>query len=431
MELQNVLAVGLVVLLGALAVFATFAPPVGHRLHDRAHPLTAQADARAEANADARAGTDSITEGDLRPAALDRVLRVGTWLFLFVVAAVVAATNLWADRAALIVVLLAIASVYVFIVHELLPGGRPDPLVLTSEGVLGLLFAGLLVGMTGGALSPFTAVFAMLVAGASVVVSERTTVVVAASAGIAYLAAVAIGGPNPLTPLAVALVAVNLAVVFLVGYVGMALAAEHRRARHEVIRRATEDDLTGLRTRRSVFAALERELGRSERTGRAFCVLMIDLDDLKGINDRHGHRAGDAALRTAGEVIRSRIRKIDTGARFGGDEFVVLLPETDPTGGWVVAEQIRQGIAEASLVLDGAPVPTTVSVGIVSYPHDGVAVNGLLEQADEAMYRSKRGGRDRVSGAPRGADARGESMPFHVGGALPAGRGTGGSDEPV
>jgi len=82
-------------------------------------------------------------------------------------------------------------------------------------------------------------------------------------------------------------------------------------------------------------------------------------------------------------------------------------------------------------VLDGAPVPTTVSVGIVSFAEEGVAVNGLLEQADEAMYRSKRGGRDRVSGAPRGADTRRESMPFQVGGALPAGRGTGGSDEPV
>ena len=91
----------------------------------------------------------------------------------------------------------------------------------------------------------------------------------------------------------------------------------------------------------------------------AFCVLMIDLDDLKGINDRLGHRAGDAALRSSGAVVRSRIRKIDTGARFGGDEFVVVLPETDPTGGWVVAEQIRQGIAEAAVVMDGAPVPTT------------------------------------------------------------------------
>jgi diguanylate cyclase (GGDEF)-like protein len=191
----------------------------------------------------------------------------------------------------------------------------------------------------------------------------------------------------------------------------MALAAEHRRSRREVVRRATEDELTGLRTRRSAFTVLERELRRSERTGRAFCVLMLDLDDLKGINDRHGHMAGDAALRAVGEAIGSRIRRVDIGARFGGDEFVVLLPETDPTGGWVVAEQIRRAVKETALEVDGVRVPLSASVGIVSYPHDGTTVGGLLECADEAMYRSKRGGRDRVSGVPDSTEGQPAPVP--------------------
>jgi diguanylate cyclase (GGDEF)-like protein len=425
MELDHVLGVALVALLGLLAVVATIAPPAGRRLRRR--PSAADA---AEVRSDA----------DLRPAALERVLRVGTWLFLFVVAAVVLVTDLWHDRERLILVLLAIAAIYVFIVHELLPAGRPDRLVLVSEGMLGLVFAGLLVGMTGGVVSPFTAVFAMVAAGAAVVVSERAAVAASVAAGAAYVVAVAIGSPMPIAGGAIAVVAVNLAVIFLVGYVGMALASEHRHAREEVVRRATEDALTGLRTRGFAFSALERELRRSERTGRAFCLLMLDLDDLKGINDRLGHGAGDAALRTVGEVIQARIRRIDTGARFGGDEFVVLLPETDPTGGWVVAEQIRRGVTEARRIVDGMPVSVTVSVGVVAYPHDATSVAALLERADEAMYRSKRTGRDRVSGSGGdGQDADAPALardgstprPLHVGPPLTVSPSAGSSDDPV
>jgi len=180
----------------------------------------------------------------------------------------------------------------------------------------------------------------------------------------------------------------------------MALRREQRRAREAAFRYATVDALTGLRTRAYLFTALERELARSERTGRGFCLLMIDLDDLKGVNDRYGHLVGDRALRSVGEVIGDGIRRIDTGARFGGDEFVVLLPETDPTGGWVLAEKIRRGVAEAGITVDGEQIPTSVSVGLVTYPGEAATIDELLERADEAMYRSKRSGRDRVTGVP-------------------------------
>lgn len=153
------------------------------------------------------------------------------------------------------------------------------------------------------------------------------------------------------------------------------------------------DDLTGLRNRSWLFSALEREIDRHHRTGRAFCLLMIDVDNLKVVNDRFGHLAGDAALRVVGEVIRSGIRRIDTGARIGGDEFVVLLPETDPTGGWVLAEKIRRGVAAAGLSVDGRAVPTAVSVGIATCPHDGVTAADLFDRADSAMFQAKRSAR--------------------------------------
>ena len=181
----------------------------------------------------------------------------------------------------------------------------------------------------------------------------------------------------------------------------MAIGREQRRAREDANRLATIDPLTGLRTRPYLFGALERELARSQRTGRAFCLLMIDLDDLKVINDRHGHLAGDRALRLVGDVVRAGTRLIDTGARFGGDEFVVLLPETDPTGGWVLAEKIRRGVAEAGLDLDGVRSSGRACRWASSaVPQDGESLGELLERADEAMYRSKRAGRDRTTGVP-------------------------------
>ncbi len=337
---------------------------------------------------------------DLRPAALDRIIRVGTWIFLFAATTIVAVTNLWGEHQGPILLVLAGAGIYEFVLHELVPDRIPDTAMLVAEGAMGLVFTAVLVALTGGALSPFFFALPLIVVGAAIVVPPGVTLVLTAGAGGAYLAAILVGGSGELGPLALATAGVNLTALCLIAYVGMAVGREQRRAREDANRLATVDPLTGLRTRPSLFAALERELARSQRTGRGFCLLMIDLDDLKVINDRHGHLVGDRALSLVGDVIRDGIRRIDTGARFGGDEFVVVLPETDPTGGWVLAEKIRQGVAEAGLAVDAGRVMTSVSVGLVTYPQDGEAIDELLERADEAMYRSKRGGRDRVTRVP-------------------------------
>ena len=157
----------------------------------------------------------------------------------------------------------------------------------------------------------------------------------------------------------------------LLAYVATVIAREQRRARDAAIRLSTIDPLTGLFNRTFFFAAVEREIARSARSGRGFCLLMMDLDDLKEINDRHGHFFGDRVLRGVGEVIRSGGRRIDTAARYGGDEFVVLLPETDPTGAYVLAEKIRQGVAELSVPIGASTIQPSISIGVVNYPDDG------------------------------------------------------------
>ncbi len=188
--------------------------------------------------------------------------------------------------------------------------------------------------------------------------------------------------------------------MILLAYAAMVIAREQRRARDAAIRLSTVDPLTGLFNRNFFFAALDREIARCARSGRGFCLLMMDLDELKAINDRQGHYEGDNVLRGVGDVISQGVRRIDTAARYGGDEFVVVLPETDPTGAFVLAEKIRMGVAALGGGFpDGSPRPT-LSIGVVGYPEDGLTADQLMISADGAMYASKRGGKDRVTAAP-------------------------------
>jgi len=354
----------------------------------------------ARARLAALAATDDASTPSVAPAAFDRVVRVVAWIFLLSTTVVVAVSGLWRENQSTILVLSALAGLFVLVVHDLLPPHALGAAKFVVEGSVAITFAAVLVLLTGQAESPFFFTFPLIVGGAALVVSPRATVALAAAATIAYLVAVSIGQPDPFPPTAIAVVGVNLTALLLLAYVGMVIAREQRRARDEAVRLSMIDPLTGLHTRAYFFAALDREINRSARTGRRFCLLMMDLDELKGINDRYGHFHGDRVLRSVGEVIRQSVRRIDTAARYGGDEFVVLLPETDPTGAWVLAEKIRLGASDIDLDADGQRLRTTLSVGVVSHPDDGETPDALMIKADAAMYSSKRAGKDRVMGVP-------------------------------
>jgi two-component system cell cycle response regulator len=160
---------------------------------------------------------------------------------------------------------------------------------------------------------------------------------------------------------------------------------------------AFTDHLTGLANRRRFERQLEREVARTERYGRPFCLLLMDIDNFKDVNDTHGHDAGDEALRRVANVIQSGTRGIDTGARIGGDEFAVILPETDLVHGLEVAERLRAAIA----ALDFNPAGhITASLGAAELPTCARTGEELRTAADAALYEAKRGGRDRAACAP-------------------------------
>jgi diguanylate cyclase (GGDEF)-like protein len=331
----------------------------------------------------------------------DRVVRVVAWIFLFTTAVIVVATGLWPETEPAILILLALSALFVLVVHDLLPPETLGAAKFIVEGSVAITVATLLIALTDGAASPFFFAYPLIVGGAALVVSQRITIALTAAASIGYVLAVLAGSPSDsLGPATAATVGFNLTALILLAYVAMVIARAQRRTRDAAIRLSTVDSLTGLFNRTFFFAAIEREIARSARSGRGFCLLMMDLDELKAINDRLGHFHGDRVLRAVGQVILSGVRQIDTAARYGGDEFVVLLPETDPTGGFVLAEKIRLGVGGLDVALPDPSIHPSLSIGVVSYPSDGRTADELIISADGAMYASKRAGKDRVTGAP-------------------------------
>jgi diguanylate cyclase (GGDEF)-like protein len=182
------------------------------------------------------------------------------------------------------------------------------------------------------------------------------------------------------------------------------VALENARLHRVVERQAHIDELTGLANRRQAEESLDEELARAARLGGTVGFILADLDDFKQINDRHGHPTGDAVLAAFAETLRHATREIDLPARWGGEEFAIVLPGTDLDGATEAAERMR-----AELVAMRVPDPSgelislTASFGAASAAAGG-SRDELVEQADDALYRAKRLGKDRVCAATNGFD---------------------------
>jgi two-component system, cell cycle response regulator len=161
-------------------------------------------------------------------------------------------------------------------------------------------------------------------------------------------------------------------------------------------RQAATDPLTGLMNRRAFKAAADQEIARADRQGYALAALLLDVDHFKSINDQRGHGGGDVVLASLGRLLTGEIRKVDFAGRWGGEEFVVLLSNSDRDNGLAVAERIRVAVATAHIDDEaGKPIPVTVSVGVAFYV-PGEDIESMLGRADAGMYLAKSLGRNRV-----------------------------------
>jgi diguanylate cyclase (GGDEF)-like protein len=177
---------------------------------------------------------------------------------------------------------------------------------------------------------------------------------------------------------------------------------ERNRELHEL---SITDSLTGLYNRKHLMEVLTKEVARAERYQRPLAVLMIDVDHFKLYNDTCGHLAGDEVLRNIAAIFRGCLRESDCVGRYGGEEFLIILPETVADDAWRIADRIRSRLAEEEFPSDSKPVKITISGGIATFPGNGRSPESLLKSADAALYQAKNHGRNRVVPAEREAEA--------------------------
>jgi diguanylate cyclase (GGDEF)-like protein len=339
----------------------------------------------------------SAPEADPQPLSRGLYARVARVVsYLFIASALIVVTLAGApERQPLLYVLLAVGAVLIVLAQDVLPMHRLGSALGPVEFGAVLVFLTILLALTGGWMSPFFVGYLLLVAGASLWAQGAAPYLLALAVFFAYLIGVLLA-PEGLPAEAWGTVAFNIVALALISYVASAIAREQRRAHESALRLSRFDGLTQLHSRTFISQALDQEILRSARTGRPFGLLLFDLDGLKPVNDRFGHEAGDRLLRAVADVIRGGVRVTDVAGRYGGDEFVVLLPETDPSGALRVAEKLCRDIAQLSLPNNGQMIRSTVSIGLVTFPEDGRAASELMRRVDAAMYEAKRRGRDQI-----------------------------------
>ncbi|RMG58866.1 MAG: GGDEF domain-containing protein [Gammaproteobacteria bacterium] len=180
----------------------------------------------------------------------------------------------------------------------------------------------------------------------------------------------------------------------------LAPALDNLRSRIQLEQQIITDEVSGLFNARHFRSLVDYEMERARRYGQDLSVIFFDLDHFKQVNDTHGHLIGSQVLQQIGQFLRTRTRRVNISCRYGGDEYVLLLPSTNKAGALTLAEKLRKELAEYPFVFDGIePIRITASFGVASFPGDALNPEKLLQQADRAMYRVKAAGRDGVAAA--------------------------------
>lgn len=187
-----------------------------------------------------------------------------------------------------------------------------------------------------------------------------------------------------------------LGITSVFGYMFLSLVRHLDQAHRNMLRHATQDALTGTYNRRYFLEIVEREWSRAKRYEMSCALLLMDVDHFKQVNDRFGHLCGDQLLRRIADAAAETLRQPDVLARFGGEEFIIFLPHTDPLGALDVAERIRERVEALDFGWNGTPVPVSASLGVAALHDNHVTLDQLISDADEALYSAKSAGRNCV-----------------------------------
>jgi diguanylate cyclase (GGDEF)-like protein len=254
---------------------------------------------------------------------------------------------------------------------------------------------------TGGLASPLLNAYLLVVITSALTLGKTVTLIEVAVIGLCYLFLDWHVGSKDMLRLAyLGGFLAQLAPVLLVDYITTMFTADIRYGLNRAKLLSETDELTGLYNMRGFVVIANRLFAQAQRYGRAASFLMVDSDSLKQVNDRHGHDAGNRLLQHMVKAMQAQLRFTDIAARYGGDEFVIMLPDTPARGALEVAERIRQAAEQVPFMADAARIACTVSIGVASFPQDGRSLEALLAAADRALYLAKEGGRNRVAQEP-------------------------------
>jgi diguanylate cyclase (GGDEF)-like protein len=330
------------------------------------------------------------------------VVRVLWWVTIAAVLVGVGLSDAYRANQTIIFGLGGLAVVVVVVLHELMPRGWRNDLTTATEVCIAVALSGALLLLTGFGASPYVFTLDLLAVAVALGRGGWAAVAVALLAAGMYVGVIAIDpSPDRFAGSSLLRIVLNVGAIWLLAFLAGVFAAHERRVRSMLSDLSRIDPLTGLFNRGQLYPTLDQEVRRTRRSERGFSVLMVDVDGLKAVNDSLGHQRGDEVLRALGRTIRGSIRTVDSAYRYGGDEFLVLLPETDYAGAFVVAEKIRGEAEEMGYRLEAEGAATSVSIGLVSHPEDGGTADELVRAADRAMYNAKSLGKNQISGYPR------------------------------
>ena len=248
---------------------------------------------------------------------------------------------------------------------------------------------------TGKTSSPFVSGIYLILMATSLTLGRRITYLMAALAVVSYT--LLSSAQSPALGAHIAGRVVELLPFILIAHLGALLSDEAEVARAEVERLSLTDELTDLHNMRSFEALALQQEKLDKRYRTPFAICMLDADNLKKVNDRHGHLAGTELIKWTARIIRESIRSSDIAARFGGDEFIIMYNGHDKEQILPAVERIVRTMAGTPFTFEGELIDFTISAGIASYPRDGADLRGIIMRADQAMYLSKELGKNRVS----------------------------------
>ena len=249
---------------------------------------------------------------------------------------------------------------------------------------------------TGGLDSALLNLYLLVVITTALTLGKAATLLQMALIASCYLW---LAGPfeSGLSARELARIGAQLTPVILVAYVTTLLSSDIRRALIQIKDLSQTDELTGLLNMRGFTSIADRIARQAARYSHSYSVVMIDSDSLKSVNDSFGHQAGNRMLKLLVQCIQAHVRETDIVARYGGDEFIVLLPETASAGAETMALRMRERVEAALLDAHDARVGSTVSIGIACYPEHAAELNSVIDLADRALYKSKTAGKNRVT----------------------------------